>query len=40
MCVDGERGPGNMKVDMQRNRIFTTAVLKEAESLADDGIYY
>lgn len=35
--VDGEKGPGNMAVDTQRNRILTTAVLKQAESLADEG---
>lgn len=35
--LDGERGPGNMAVDLQRNRIITTTALKEAESLADFG---
>jgi hypothetical protein len=38
LCTDGERGAGNMNVDIQRNRIFTTAVLKQAETLADQGI--
>ncbi len=37
--VDGEKGPGNMTVDIQRNRIVATSVLNEAESLADNGIY-
>ena len=36
-CIDGEKGPGNMTVDVQRNRILATTVLKQASSLADNG---
>jgi hypothetical protein len=38
MSTDGEKGPGNLAVDIQRNRILTTTVLKQAESLADQSM--
>ena len=34
---DGEQGPGNMTVDIQRNRVMAAAALKEAETLASQG---
>ena len=37
--IDDGKGPGNMTVDVQRNRILATSVLKEAETLADNGEY-
>ena len=34
---DGERGPPNIAVDQQRNRVVTAAALKDADSLASQG---
>lgn len=38
VLIDEGKGPGNMTVDIQRNRILATRVLKEAEVLADNGM--
>ena len=36
--TDGDAGPRNIKVDIQRNRILATLAIDEAEALADKGI--
>jgi len=33
VVLDGDRGPGNKTVDIQRNRVKTAEALKRAEEL-------
>ncbi len=36
--TDGDRGPGNKTVDMQRNRVLATEALKNAEVLGNQSM--